>query len=280
MKKEIKIGALVLSVIVLVSLSIYLYTHEYTSYLIISATLSVIMAIVTANFIITNRSEESMYRSKVNQILKTYDSILVKSNNLPKLEEKNIIRVDTIEDLVDAQMEIRKPIYYQQQTESCSFVLLDNNEACIHIFKLNDQVTNPLEITLKEIELKQNNANKNISEDLSKIDSTAIVEVDNGKYVKVSPVKSDIAEQHNSVEELNPTVPEVSQETKIETPTENTTEPASTTGIVEEPIISQVFDLNSEDKFEFTSGEVNSTNITEENEDKTKKDNDIEVLDF
>lgn len=190
MERTIKTGGLIASVIVLGAISAYLYVNDYKTYLIITATLTVIMAIVTVNYIFTNRSEESRYKSKVNQILKTYDSVLVKSNNLPKLEEKNIIRVESIEDLVDAQMEIRKPIYYQQQTESCSFVLLDNTEACIHIIKLNNSVTCPLEITLNEIELKHKNESKNTS-DLSNIDSTAIVEVDDGKYIKVSPIRNE-----------------------------------------------------------------------------------------
>ncbi len=192
MERMIKTGGLIVSVIVLGIISGYLYMNDYKSYLIITATLTVIMVIVTVNYIFTNRSEESRYKSKINQILKTYDSVLVKSNNLPKLEDKNIIRVDSIEDLVDAQMEIRKPIYYQQQTESCSFVLLDNNEACIHIMKLNDSVTCPLEITLNEIEIKHKKDLQNAEkQDLSKIDSTSIVEVDDGKYIKVSPIRNE-----------------------------------------------------------------------------------------
>ena len=32
--------------------------------------------------------------------------------------------------------------------DSCSFVLLDNNEACIYILKQNEQVESPLELII------------------------------------------------------------------------------------------------------------------------------------
>ena len=64
---------------------------------------------------------------------------------------KNIIRVTNLEDLMDAQLELRKPIYYMIEGEdSCSFVLLDNTEACIYILKKNDEVESPLELIIAE----------------------------------------------------------------------------------------------------------------------------------
>ena len=193
MKKEYKIGVLSILLIALAILSYILYVNVYLNYMIISITFTIICAIVLINYILNNRSVESIYQSKVRKILKTYDSILVKSKNLPKLDEKNIIKVDSIEDLVDAQMEIRKPIYYQQQEQSCSFVLLDHSEACIYIIKLNENVLCPLEIVLKDLELKNKAKKKkdDISEEiLNDIDKTTIVRIDKGKYLKVSPIRS------------------------------------------------------------------------------------------
>ena len=205
MKKELKIGALIVAVIALIIISALLYKNGYVNYLIVTATLLVVTAIALFNLVITNRSEESIYNSKLRQILKTYDSILVKSKNLPKLDEKNIIRVDSIEDLVDAQVEIRKPIYFQEQTESCAFILLDNKEACIYILKLNNDVLSPVEIILNELDIKHKQAqNKDeiVADELLKdIDKTTIVRVNKGKYVKVSPIRKNKEKKDEQKEE-------------------------------------------------------------------------------
>lgn len=195
MKKEVKIGGLALGLIVLVGISFVLYKNGLMNYLIITGTFSVICAIVLVNTLLTTRSDEAQYKSKLRQILRTYDSILVKSKNLPKLDNLNIIRVDTIEDLVDAQMEIRKPIYYQEQTESCAFVLLDNMTACFYTLKVNDAVLCPLEITINELDIINKNSQKALEEDipedlLSEIEKTTIIRLKKGKYVKVSPLRN------------------------------------------------------------------------------------------
>lgn len=195
MKKEVKIGGLVLGLIALIGISFVLYKNGLMNYLIITGTFTVICTIILVNTLITTRSDEAEYKSKLRQILRTYDSILVKSKNLPKLDNLNIIRVDTIEDLVDAQMEIRKPIYYQEQTESCAFVLLDNMTACFYTLKVNDAVLCPLEITINELDIINKNSQKELEEDipedlLSEIERTAIIRLKKGKYVKVSPMRN------------------------------------------------------------------------------------------
>ena len=57
----------------------------------------------------------SNYDKKVNKILKTYNSILAKSRNIPISPDKNIIVVDDINSMVNTQIETRKPIIYYQE---------------------------------------------------------------------------------------------------------------------------------------------------------------------
>ncbi len=222
MKKWNKIGLLTLLLIALLGSSYFLYIKEYINYVIITSTFSAICALVLINTLVSTRSEDSLYKSKLRQILRTYDSVLVKSKNLPKLDEKNIIKVDSIEDMVDAQMEIRKPIYYQEQTQSCAFVLLDNTEACIYILKVNDDVLCPLEIEIKELEIKKKaeeskDSNVNISEDTSEmlngLENTTIIRVKKGKYIKVSPLKKNKDKKlvRETVEEVKDKVEETKE---------------------------------------------------------------------
>lgn len=217
MKKEVKIGGLALGLIALLGISLVLYKNGLMNYLIITGTFTVICAIILVNTLITTRSDEAQYKSKLRQILRTYDSILVKSKNLPKLDNLNIIRVDTIEDLVDAQMEIRKPIYYQEQTESCAFVLLDNMTACFYTLKVNDSVLCPLEITINELDIINKNSQKELEEDipedlLSEIERTTIIRLKKGKYVKVSPMRN--RKKAIAKEEMQEKILEKTQEIK------------------------------------------------------------------
>ena len=218
MKKNLKIGVLVLIILGIAGASYYLYTKGLMNYLIVTGTAAGICIYLLIETILSNRTEETRFKSKLKSILKTYDSVLVKSKTLPKIDQKNIIIVNSIEDLVDAQMEIRKPIYYQEQTESCSFILLDNNEACIYILKQNDSVLCPLEITLQELEIKSKSeaakADGVADEMLDNIDKTTIVRVKKGKYVKVSPIREKKKEEENKVEAKVEEVKEKVQDVK------------------------------------------------------------------
>jgi hypothetical protein len=87
---------------------------------------------------------------------------------------------------MDAQLELRKPIYYMIEGEdSCSFVLLDNTEACIYILKKNDEVESPLELIIAEYE-KHADIDESL---LADIERTTIIKLSNMKSFRVSPIK-------------------------------------------------------------------------------------------
>ena len=44
-----------------------------------------------------------------------------------------------MEDLVYAQMVIKKPIYFYEEEKHCSFVLIDAKEICVYILKANNE---------------------------------------------------------------------------------------------------------------------------------------------
>lgn len=135
------------------------------------------------------KDDEKIYNKTINKILNTYDSILIRSNSVPNLEGKNIISVLSIEDLVDAQLEIKKPICYIKQVESTSFILLDDKEAYVHTIKLYEGTVSPLEIELKNINIKNKTINEDASFDLlEKIEKTTFIILPNKQSYKVSPL--------------------------------------------------------------------------------------------
>lgn len=136
-----------------------------------------------------SKNPEKNFEDTINGILNTYDSILVKSNTVPSLEGRNIIEVMGFDDLIDAQLELRKPICFMKQTESCSFVLLDDREAYVYVEKVNDQVISPVEIEIKEMKIRNKNKEDMDAEMLRDIDKTTVVKLSNKKSYKVSPIR-------------------------------------------------------------------------------------------
>ena len=82
----------------------------------------------------TNVNKESLYSRKLKKILNTYDSIIVNVETLPKTSDLSVVNVTTFEELVDAQMEVRLPINFKEDTKKhiAKFVLVRNNLAWIY----------------------------------------------------------------------------------------------------------------------------------------------------
>ena len=164
MKREVKIILIVLVLIGALGLTYYMFSKDLMTYAIVFGAISLVTLIFLIVFIRNTRSEESIYKSTLRKILKNYDAILVQSYNFPKLSGKNIIRVTNLEDLMDAQLELRKPIYYMIEGEdSCSFVLLDNTE-----YEKHADIDESL---------------------LADIERTTIIKLSNMKSFRVSPIK-------------------------------------------------------------------------------------------
>ena len=80
-------------------------------------------------------SDFSVYNSNLKKMLKRYDTILVETSTIPDLDGKNVMIITNIEDLIDASVEIRKPIYYKKEKTYCNFILLDNQDVSIYLLK-------------------------------------------------------------------------------------------------------------------------------------------------
>ncbi len=186
MKRTGNIILITFVIVASIALTVYMFVKDLMSYGIVFAAVALISFIFLLVYISNTKSEEDVYKSNLRKLLKSYDSILVQSYNFPNLKGKNIIRITNFEDLIDAQMELRKPIYYMFEGEdSCSFVLLDNTEACVFILKQNEEVTSPLELIMAEYE-KHDDIDQSILED---IERTTIIKLGNMKTFKVSPIR-------------------------------------------------------------------------------------------
>ena len=198
MKRE-KLIILVVLIITSIIIDLLLIHKQLFSYFIVVTAALFILTIYLITYILENKDEESIYKSKLKKALKNYDAILVESQKFPELKGKNIIKVTNLDDLIDAQIEIRKPIYYMIENEtSCSFVLLDTNEACVYILKQNEEIVSPLEQIIEEYEKKKNGDDD--SSLLEDIEKTTIIKLKN-KTLKVSPYRKNKDEKSTEKEE-------------------------------------------------------------------------------
>ena len=100
--------------------------------------LTVILIIVYRH----NVNKESLYSRKLKKILNTYDSIIVNVETLPKTNGLSVVNVTTFEELVDAQMEVRLPINFKEDTVKhiAKFVLVRNNLAWIYTLEEGNEI--------------------------------------------------------------------------------------------------------------------------------------------
>lgn len=169
----------------------YLFKNNYINYALIVFAIAVSFIIQELMYRFTGDTKEEKYETKLKKILKTYDSVLVETRKVPVIDSEKVILVNSLDDLIDAQLELRKMIYYFKQSDNCSFVLFDQNQANIFILKSNEEVISPLEIEINNNKIKNKNKNKNDidEETLNEIDKTTIIKLPNDKAYKISPVR-------------------------------------------------------------------------------------------
>ena len=167
-------------------------------YAILAFTVSVLFGLFGFNFMLSNRNPEQVYDNEVKDILNTYDSILLKCSSVPDFDHRNIIKVESMDDLVDAQFEIRKPICYLKQSESCSFMLLDEKEVYVYVTKIDDEVLSPVEIEINNMKFRKKENTDMDSEMLQDIDKTTIIKLSNKKSYRVSPIRKKKEDKKDS----------------------------------------------------------------------------------
>ena len=127
------------------------------------------------------------YEKKIHKILKTYNSILVKCKNIPLLSDKNIVMVENIAGMINAQIETRKPILYFQEGKCISFMLLDGTECYVYVIKASEEIVSEVEHTINNFEYAKNTF---VNEILSKIENVLLSEnIDKKNTLAASELK-------------------------------------------------------------------------------------------
>lgn len=138
--------------------TIILIYFQLYNYSIITGSFTFVLIILLIIDSLRSKSPRIKYENSVKDILNTYDGILVEVKNIPDLKDKNILLVKNMEELIDAQAEIKKPIYFYKEASDCIFLLIDMDEVCIFIYRLNHSIKTAVDSIIelkekKEIEL-------------------------------------------------------------------------------------------------------------------------------
>ena len=147
--KKIILAALTLCFFLL---SFILFHNDLINYLIISVTITVILFIYLCCVVFIKKKNKSTYTKDLNKVLKTYDSILLEVEALPKVTDKKIVRTKYFKDLVNVQFELRKPIYYLKDALFCEFLVCDDEQAYIFTLKKDEEYISKTEEVLGEKE--------------------------------------------------------------------------------------------------------------------------------
>ena len=181
------VALVVLAIVILIT-----FLTDLTGFSIILGTLFIILTICLGLYLKEEPDEYNAFIKNKKRILRTYDSIIVEVEDIPNIAGKNIIKVKSIEDLVDAQLELREPIYYKNDNDSCFFMLLHYNEACIYILKMNESVVSPTEQSIRY--MKEDKDNKDTNENiLDNLENTIVYKLDELRSFKISPIKQEKA---------------------------------------------------------------------------------------
>lgn len=102
---------------------------------------SILLFIQEFKKVLKSDREQSKYIKELNKIIIPNSEIIIRVKNKINLKSSNIIEVETIEALLDAQNELRIPIAYfetKRNKEGC-FVIVNGKEAWRYVLKVEDE---------------------------------------------------------------------------------------------------------------------------------------------
>lgn len=102
--------------------------------------LSVLLFIQELKKVLKSDKKQSKYINELNKIISSNSEVIVKVKNKINLKDNNIIEVESMNELLDAQNELRIPIAYfetKRNEEGC-FVIVNGKEAWRYILKVKD----------------------------------------------------------------------------------------------------------------------------------------------
>jgi len=185
MKNEGKTVVVSIVILVLFFVSFVLFMNDLINYSMITISLTILCMIGLFINIFTKKDAHSNYVRKLKQILKTYDSDIVYSDEEYIITEKDVFFVKEIDDLIKASNELESPIIYFGEETSSNFIVKSDDVLLVYILKENEDVTDYEHYILKHIE--NTTGSKKVV--LNNITEETIIKLGE-KFYKITPMKN------------------------------------------------------------------------------------------
>lgn len=185
MKNEWKTVVVSIVILVLFFVSFVLFMNDLINYSMITISLTILCMIGLFINIFTKKDAHSNYVRKLKQILKTYDSDIVYSDEEYIITEKDVFFVKEIDDLIKASNELESPIIYFGEETSSNFIVKSDDVLLVYILKENQDVTDYEHYILKHIE--NTTGSKKVV--LNNITEETIIKLGE-KFYKITPMKN------------------------------------------------------------------------------------------
>ena len=142
---------LTIIIFILITLfDVYLFIYKKYDFLLITIIFTImILVYLIKNILISKMDDQEKYKLEVNKLIKIYRNILVNVEELPNTN-KSLLKVNTLDDLLNAQYEIKKPIFYVTRDDSTMFYVIDSDVILYYLMKQEQEELSVLEIKLKE----------------------------------------------------------------------------------------------------------------------------------
>lgn len=153
MKSKLKLIVLIILLLLLIGSDIVLFYFKIFDYLIVLSAITIALIVFILLEIKKSKMDDNKkYLYILNKVLKIYNPVLVETKNFPDVKNKSILKVGNMNDLINAQYEMKKPVYYIKSEDSTVFYLLDNDVVLVHFIKMYDDVLTSLEIKVNDLD--------------------------------------------------------------------------------------------------------------------------------
>ncbi len=114
--------------------------NYYLIFAVIMGLTSILLLIQELRKVWKSDQEQSKYLKQLNRLIAPNAEVIVKVKNKIDLKQRNIIDVESMSELLDAQSELRIPIAYYETKENKEgyFVIVNGQEIWRYIFKVKD----------------------------------------------------------------------------------------------------------------------------------------------
>ena len=189
MNKNKEIMCVSLATATMFFVAFILLFNDVMNYFMVFITLTAILFGYLCFIVFSKKDRKTIYNREINKILKTYDSVLVYSDYDYDVDNQNIIFLKSFDNLLSAREELDTTMLYIKEKETDVFMVKDNSELLVYIYKMNEDSESPFEYKLKDyLETKDDKVNNN-QNILDELDKTTIIQLKNDKVYKVSPVR-------------------------------------------------------------------------------------------